>query len=65
MCTVVVSLRDMFGCAAGNVSECVQEGKEGSCCSELERSWTGGLGVNSPCSSTYTINTGKIKTSGP
>lgn len=49
MCTVVVSLRDMFGCAAGKVSECVQEGKGGSCCSELERSCTGGLGVNSPC----------------
>lgn len=43
MCTVVVSLRDMFGCAAGNVSECVQEEKGSSCCSELERNYTGGL----------------------
>lgn len=43
MCTVVVSLRDMFGCAAGNVSEFVQEEKGSSCCSELERSYTGGL----------------------
>lgn len=43
VCTVVVSLRDMFGCAAGNVSECVQEEKGSSCCSELEKSYTGGL----------------------
>ncbi|KAL3988838.1 hypothetical protein ACER0C_013156 [Sarotherodon galilaeus] len=46
----------MFGCAAGKVSECVQEGKGGSCCSVLERSCTGGLGVNSPVKNSSTMS---------